>query len=1021
MGQSLPHTTYPEPDVEAQLLRIAYERIPLSLLITALTTVAIGGMIWPFFPSRLMSAWSIAILASVIIRYLQWATFNRSATAASRPAFWKTQYLIGTLLAGAAWALGPALMMPDAINGNSALFVATLLSVCAVGVSAQASQPRAMLAFILTTMLPSIVMLWLNGDQLEQSLAILLLAALASLFAIGLRSSRSIRDLVETRSQVHKLLDASLDAVIKIDAQGRIIDWNSRAESMFGWKKPEVLGMALEETIVPERHRAAHRNGMVRFLTTREARVLNQRIETTALRRSGEEFAIELAIAPLQAGEACQFAAFISDISERKRGEADLAVSNKRLSALVEAIPDAIFLKDGDGRLLITNEAAKQLFQLHDIPWQNKTEMELAAMRPAFRAAHEACLIDDEKAWRAGQLSIFSEIVTDKNHQTQSFEVRKQPVFAENGQRQALLIIGRNITTQQQAEAELRVAATAFETQVGMTITDPDQIILRINRAFTEITGYSADEVIGQTPHLLSSGLHDEAFYDAMWQSIKLTGAWQGEILNRRKNSEVYPEWLTITAVKNAAAETTHYVATFTDMSAHKAAEAEINELAFFDRLTGLPNRRLFLDRLQQSMAASGRKKSHGALLFIDLDHFKNINDTLGHDIGDSLLRQVAERLTTCIREGDSVARLGGDEFVVLLESLSENVQTAANQAKTVGEKILGTLNQTYLLGDGPQHSTPSIGVALFVDHQENIDDLLKRADLAMYEAKSAGRNTLRFFEPEMQASALARAALELGLREALTENQFVLHYQAQVTDDRHIVGAEALIRWIHPQRGTVPPDEFIPVAEETGLILPLGRWVLETACAQLANWATQPAMAHLTLAVNVSAREFHQNNFIDQVLAALEQTGANPQRLKLELTESLLVADIESVIAKMSALKLIGVTFSLDDFGTGYSSLAYLSRLPLDQLKIDRSFVGEIEKNDNAVAICAATISLAHSLRLKVVAEGVETEAQRYFLNTVHHCDYIQGYLFGRPLPLDAFEASVRAGLSNIPFRRAR
>lgn len=577
-----------------------------------------------------------------------------------------------------------------------------------------------------------------------------------------------------------------------------------------------------------------------------------------------------------------------------------------------------------------------------------------------------------------------------------------------------------DISEKKRLEVEQRIASIAFEVQEGITITDAAMVILRVNRAFTEITGYNTEEIVGKTPALLSSGRHDAAFFTAMWESVARTGAWQGEIWNRRKCGEIYPEWLMITAVKDKAGTVTNYVGTFADITARKAAEEEINSLAFFDPLTGLPNRRLLLDRLKQALASSTRNVKYGALLFIDLDHFKNLNDTRGHDIGDLLLQQVAERLTTCVRESDTVARLGGDEFVVMLEDLSGTIQEAVNQAESVGEKILSTLNKTYALGSGEHHSTPSIGIALFADHSEGIDELLKRADLAMYEAKAAGRNTLRFFEPEMQTIVTARAAMEIGLREALANGQFFLHYQAQVTDVCGVAGAEALVRWRHPLRGTISPTEFIPLAEETGLIQPLGLWVLETACVQLARWAMQPGMAHLTLAVNVSARQFHQTDFVDQVLVVLERTGANPCRLKLELTESLLVTNIDGVIAKMSALKIIGVGFSLDDFGTGYSSLSYLSRLPLDQLKIDRSFVMNIESNDNAAAICAATISLAHALNLKVVAEGVETEAQRYFLNMVHHCDLIQGYLFSRPLPIDEFEA-LAASKVDFPDNQAK
>jgi predicted signal transduction protein with EAL and GGDEF domain len=365
------------------------------------------------------------------------------------------------------------------------------------------------------------------------------------------------------------------------------------------------------------------------------------------------------------------------------------------------------------------------------------------------------------------------------------------------------------------------------------------------------------------------------------------------------------------------------------------------------------------------------------------------------------------------VREGDTVARLGGDEFVVMLEDLSESSAEAATLAETVGEKIIATFNQTYQLRDHAHHNTPSIGVTLFLDRQDTIDELLRRADLAMYQAKAAGRNALRFYDPEMQAVVKARAALEADLREAVLEGQFLLHYQAQVVGEGRITGVEGLVRWQHPQRGIVSPGEFISLAEDTSLILPLGHWVLETACAQLSLWATRPEMADLTIAVNVSARQFRHKDFVDQVLAILDQTGANPKRLKLELTESLLVDDVEGVIAKMTALKSRGVGFSLDDFGTGYSSLSYLKRLPLDQLKIDQGFVRDILTDPDDAAIAKMVVALAESLGLSVIAEGVELEAQRDFLAR-HGCHAYQGYLFSRPLPLKEFEVFVTQSSRN-------
>ncbi|MFZ4479809.1 MAG: EAL domain-containing protein [Rhodoferax sp.] len=445
------------------------------------------------------------------------------------------------------------------------------------------------------------------------------------------------------------------------------------------------------------------------------------------------------------------------------------------------------------------------------------------------------------------------------------------------------------------------------------------------------------------------------------------------------------------------------------DITERKAAQDQIQLLAFSDPLTNLPNRRLLLDRLKQAQNASSRHQQKGALLFIDLDNFKTINDTLGHEQGDLLLQQVAKRLIECVRESDTVARLGGDEFVVLQEQLSRNPREAATQAETVGEKILAALNKPFQDGLCGHRGTCSIGITLFGGSpNDNPAEPLKWAELAMYQAKAAGRNSLRFYDPQMQAAVSARAALEAGLREAIAKSQFLLHYQAQVTDQRQIIGVEALVRWNDPLRGMASPAEFIPLAEETGLILPLGRWVLEAACSQLAQWATRPAMAHLTLAVNVSARQFHQDDFIDQLLLILERTGANPQRLKLELTESVLVANVEGVIATMNALKGRGVSFSLDDFGTGYSSLSYLKRLPIDQLKIDQGFVRDILIDANDAAIAKMVIAMADSLGLNVIAEGVETEAQRDFLAGLG-CHAYQGYLFSRPLPIQEFEALLQ------------
>ncbi|MGE5330623.1 MAG: EAL domain-containing protein [Nitrospirota bacterium] len=579
------------------------------------------------------------------------------------------------------------------------------------------------------------------------------------------------------------------------------------------------------------------------------------------------------------------------------------------------------------------------------------------------------------------------------------FEAMVSPVLDSEGVATHSVVVVRDITESRRVEQEMRIAATAFESLHGMIVTDARGTILRVNRAFTRMTGYAADEVIGRTPAMFKSGRHDAAFYVQMWKSLADRGAWFGEIWDRRKNGEVYPLLQSISAVRGEDGQVTHYVAAFSDISERKEAEEQIRHLAFYDPLTHLPNRRLLLDRLQQAMALGERTGGRGALLFIDLDQFKALNDTLGHDVGDLLLIEVARRLQDAIRASDTAARLGGDEFVVMLEELAHDATEAAEQARVVAEKVLAVLNETYVLAGHELRSTPSIGVTLFAGQRATVDELLRQADLAMYQSKSAGRNALRFFDPQMQAVVTERVQLDADLRTSLEQGHFRLHFQAQVDGLGRMTGAEALLRWEHPRRGRVLPGEFIPLAEETGFIVPLGDWVLEAACQELAQWATNPATAGLSLSVNVSARQFQQPTFVEGVLAVLRSTGANPLRLRLELTESLLLSDAEGAIAKMLELKAHGIGFALDDFGTGYSSLAYLRRLPLDLLKIDRAFVRDILTDPNVAAIAHTIVALAHSLGLTVVAEGVEEQGQFEFLMK-QGCTGYQGYLFGRPVP---------------------
>lgn len=553
-------------------------------------------------------------------------------------------------------------------------------------------------------------------------------------------------------------------------------------------------------------------------------------------------------------------------------------------------------------------------------------------------------------------------------------------------------------------ESERCFRTLANNTSALVWMSGPDALCTYFNTVWLDFTGRKLEQEIGSG---WTEAVHPDEYLlckSTYMNAFEARQEFSMEFRLRRYDGEY--RWLIDHGVPRHDDDGVFlgYIGSCIDITQKKAATDEIERLAFFDPLTGLPNRRLLQDRLKLALASSNRSGRKGALLFIDMDNFKTLNDTLGHDMGDLLLQQVAQRLEACLREGDTVARLGGDEFVVMLEDLSEQAIEAAAQTETIGNKILTILNQPYLLSTHNHHSTPSIGAILYNDHEQSVDELLKQADIAMYQAKASGRNALCFFDPQMQARITARVALEADLRLALVENQFKLFYQPQVYHNRRVIGAEVLIRWLHPVRNLVSPADFIPLAEETGLILPIGQWVLETACAQLKIWEHSVHTQHLQLAVNVSARQFHQEDFVQQVRQILSRSAINPDRLKLELTESLVHDDINDTILKMHTLREIGVHFSMDDFGTGYSSLSSLKKLPLDQLKIDQSFVRDLSSDPDDAVIVQTIIAMANNLGMEVIAEGVETEAQRSFLEQ-HGCPVYQGYLFSKPVPIEQFE----------------
>ena len=587
------------------------------------------------------------------------------------------------------------------------------------------------------------------------------------------------------------------------------------------------------------------------------------------------------------------------------------------------------------------------------------------------------------------------------------FVLFRQPIADTNFITSTLQIFAARASAEidrQLADTRIRHQASLLDkAQDAILVRDLNHRIIYWNKSAENLYGWTQLQVLGQSIETL---LYDDptAFRRAT-QTVLDQGEWTGEIEHFHRDGsaiEVEGRW---TLVRGDDGQPQSILAINTDIRQRKANEREIQRLAFFDALTGLPNRMLLMDRMGHALANAQRRQQGGALLFIDLDNFKQLNDTLGHDQGDVLLQQVAQRLNTCVRNVDTVARLGGDEFVVMLEELSPKPHELALHARGVGEKILAMLSVPYALAGYQYRSTPSIGIAPFTGEQTSVGELLKQADLAMYQAKTAGRNTLRFFDPDMQAVVSARAGLEDDLRAALANEEFLLHYQPQMHQSGTCVGVEALVRWAQPQRGMVTPAQFIPLAEETGLILPLGRWVLHTACKLLAGWQDDPALAHLTMAVNVSSRQFRHASFVDDVARVLAITGAPAHLLKLELTESVLVEDMETTIATMTALRKFGVCFALDDFGTGYSSLSYLKRMPLDQLKIDQSFVRDLLTDPNDAAIVDTIIALSRSLGLAVMAEGVETREQRDLLAQAG-CMHYQGFLVSRPLPVDQLMA---------------
>ena len=551
---------------------------------------------------------------------------------------------------------------------------------------------------------------------------------------------------------------------------------------------------------------------------------------------------------------------------------------------------------------------------------------------------------------------------------------------------------------------DLRYQKFVLDQHALVATTDLSCAINYVNEKFCALTGYTAEELLGKNHRMFNSGVHPAEFFDEMYRTITAGRVWSGEMCNRSKDGGLYWLMTTIVPFLDQAGQPSQYITMSTDITDRKRIEEENLSLAFYDVLTGLPNRRLLLDRAGFALTASARTQMYGAVLFLDMDRFKILNDTLGHDYGDLLLIEVAHRIRSCVREVDTVARMGGDEFVVLFEKIDAHPEEASQKTALIAEKIRVSLAEVYQLDGHEHHSSPSIGVCLFLGNAEPVEALLKHADMAMYRAKDGGRNAVAFFDPQMQFTVMLHAELEADLRHAVADEQLRLYYQIQVDSEHRVLGAEALVRWMHPLRGLVSPAQFIPVAEESSLILSIGAWVLDAACRQLAAWRGNALTRDLSISVNVSAQQFKQPDFVDRVAAVLRTYGVDSGCLKLELTESVVLFDVDDVVIKMHALLVLGVKLSLDDFGTGYSSLAYLKKLPLYQLKIDQSFVRDITTDPNDAVMVRTIIDMAQNFGIQVIAEGVETDGQLAFLQQ-HGCDAYQGYLFSKPALIEDFE----------------
>ncbi|MDP5240956.1 EAL domain-containing protein [Uliginosibacterium sp. 31-16] len=797
---------------------------------------------------------------------------------------------------------------------------------------------------------------------------------------------------------------------------GRYMRVNQRYCEITGFSEAELLLRDFREITHPDDIEPNDRLLDALILDTAETFAIEKRM----VRRGGDMVWVNLTMSLVRSRRGSgQFMEVIEDITARKQAERELRDNEGRMRTILSAMREGVIMRDATGRVIIANAAAHRLYGLgldeHFPPLQEPEGYSFV------REDGSACPISELPGARAMHFGRPASAVLgiDRRDGTRGWMLAKaEPLQRDEhtGLHPVVLTLN-DVTAQRRAEEELRLAATVFDHSVeAIMITDAQRRILSVNKAFTDLTGFAASSVVGQTPALLSASRHGLAYYDSIWKEATEQGAWQGEIWQRRRDGSEFPEWLSIGAVRDRGNAITHYVAVFSDITERKANEARIAFLAHHDPLTALPNRTLFQDRLEQALGRAERSGSMLALLFLDLDRFKTINDSLGHLVGDRLLQSVAERLQHCVRDTDTICRQGGDEFIIVLPEIQDTEAPAR-----IAEKILRRLAEPFEVDSHVLGTSFSIGIAVYPDDGTDADTLMKNADTAMYHAKENGRNTYRFFTETMNANALDRLQVENHLRRALEHNELSLHFQPQVNlHTGAIVGGEALLRWQSDALGFVPPGRFIPIAEESGLIVPIGRWVLREACRLAMSWY-ENGIRNVTVAVNISALQFRRDDIVACVRDVLAETGLPPEYLELELTESLLMEHVEDVLDTVQRLKTLGVRLSIDDFGTGYSSLSYLKRFAVDRLKIDQGFVRDMVEDPDDAAIVRAIIQLGRSLKLEVIAEGAESRHQVDFLMR-EGCRESQGYFFCPPVANDVFmdmlaRGQASAGQEKLPF----